>query len=176
MFTAEYGEALRERMVLDNATHDVARFLARSAIDDTGLNPAPVVPVFYQATLDEAQEMFDNRVGFGESGSTRFSGGQSVIFNTTITPGDQINFREDYLIIQVRATTYVDLPLLSLINAFSESSDDSDNIISDGETSTNTPNPLRLFLTAETQVRWLGGAEPGSADCSLANRYLGICP
>lgn len=180
IFTAEYGEALRERMILDNATHDVARFLARAPIDNTApapsaANPAPAVqPAFYAVTLTEAQRMFNDRVGFTDTADPRFVGGDAVVFTATITLNDQVNFRSDYHVIEVRAATYVDMPLLSFINRFSESQSDDNNFVEDE--SLGSPNPLRLFMLSETTTRWLGGADPGSADCALADRYQGICP
>ena len=179
IFTAEYGEALRERMILDNATHDVARFLARSPIDNTApaptnANPAPPVePAFYPVTLAEAQRMFNDRVGYSGSADERFVGGDSVVFQATITPNDRVSFRSEYYVIEVEATTYVDMPLLSFINRFSESQNDSDNFVENE--SLRTPNPLRLFMVSETSTRWLGGAPAGAADCTLAQRYQGLC-
>lgn len=164
VFTAEYGEALRSRMVLDNALHDVARYLARAPVDDISTTEGVREPVFYQPIEDRAEAFMEARVL------------NDVTFNTSIISLDQGSFRSDYYIIVLRASTTAELPLLSFINAFSEDPDDDDDIISDNETSARTPNPLTLTLTAETQVRWLGGAEPGSADCRYADRIRGLCP
>lgn len=164
VFTAEYGEALRARMVLDNALHDVARYLARSPVDDISTIEGVREPVFYQASLDQAEADMAARVL------------NTVAFDAQLISLDQGSFRSDYYIIAARASTFVELPLLSLINVFSEDPNDGDDRIEEGETSFHTPNPLQLVMTSETQVRWLGGSEPGSADCLYSDRLQGNCP
>lgn len=158
VFTAEYGQALRERMVLDNATQDVARFLARSAIDNVAAQPGPIEPAFYSQTIDRAEAFMEARVI------------NDVTFSAQILPLDQTgNFRTDYYLIAVEAQTTARLPLLSLINLFSDNT-------TDGLDPEDSPNPLSLTMTAESQVRWLGGALPGSADCVIADQLQGLCP
>ena len=161
VFTAEYGQVLRERMVLDNAAHDVARYLARAPLDNLAVPPAQPQVAFYAQTLTEARAFLEARI--------QDEVGFSAVLNTV----DQGNFRTEYHVIQVRVRTNAGVPLLSFINSFSARSEPDGR---NGQSDLNAPNDLVLTLTSETQVRWLGGAEPGSADCLLANRYQGLCP
>lgn len=164
VFTAEYGQALRARMALDSATQDIARYLARAPVDNvTGLDGIPKID-FYPGIEANAQALLADRVD------------PLLRFEAAAYTVDIANFREPYYIIEVKAWTYVDMPLLSVINVFSENPNDNDNVISDGEVGLSAPNPLQLVLQSVHWVRWGGGALPGSADCSLADRYRELCP
>ena len=165
VFTAEYGQALRARMILDTATQDVARYLARAPLDNASVVPGTVDPAFYQVTLDEARGLLINRMNDLPIG-----------FSATINTLDQNQFRTPYYRINVQVTTAVDLPLLSVLNIFREDPNDDDLIQEGGDASLNDPLPLRLFMTTQQLVRWTGGSVPGMADCTLANQYAGLCP
>lgn len=164
VFTAEYGQALRTRMVLDSAVQDAARFLARSPVDNATTVPGTPLISFYPATLTEAEQIIEERIG------------QPVGFSATAVTIDPTGFRTPFYRISVTATTAVDLPLLSLFNIFREDPSDGDIILSDGESSVTGPVPLRFSLRSEQLVRWVGGAQPGEASCLLADRYQGLCP
>lgn len=164
VFTAEYGQALRARMALDSATQDIARYLARAPVDNvTGGDGVPKI-AFYTSIEATAKALMEQRID------------PLLAFEINTYTVDIDNFRDPYYVVEVKAWTYVEMPLLSIINVFSESQDDNDRIISDGEVGYATPNPLQLTLQSEHWVRWGGGAEPGSADCALADRYKGLCP
>jgi hypothetical protein len=164
VFTAEYGQALRTRMVLDSAVQDAARFLARSPVDNATTVPGTPLISFYPSTLTQAEQLIEERMG------------RPVGFSATPVTLDPTGFRTPYYRISVSATTAVDLPLLSLFNIFREDPTDGDIKLSAGEGGITAPNPLRFSLTSEQLVRWVGSAEPGEADCRLAERYQGLCP
>ncbi len=157
VFTAEYGQALRTRMVLDSAVQDAARFLARSPVDNATIDPNNPEISFYPATLTQAEQLIEERVG------------RQIAFTAVPATMESTGFRTPYYRIAVTATMSVDLPLLSLFNIFREDS-------ADGGGSTGTPNPLRFAMTSEQLVRWSESASPGEADCTLADRYQGLCP
>ncbi len=158
VFTAEYGQALRARMVLDSAVQDAARFLARSPVDNASTVPDAPEISFYPATLTEAQQMIRERVGQ-----------RPIAFNVSTQTVDSTQFRTPYYRISLDVTMSIDLPLLSIFNIFREP--ESGNTVN-----TNTPNPLWLTMKSDQLVRWVGGAAPGEADCILADRYQGLCP
>ena len=165
VFTAEYGQALRARLVLDRAVQDAARYLARAPADkgpvDGSGNPTIV---FYNQILNTAEALIEQRVNGG------------VSFVATTTTVDSVNFREPYYVIEVQASTTVDLPLLSLINLFSPPPDRPDAVGVRGQVYLDAPAPLQLTMTSTRQARWTNSAPPGEASCILADRYQGLCP
>ncbi|MEM0987799.1 MAG: TadE/TadG family type IV pilus assembly protein [Pseudomonadota bacterium] len=164
VFTAEYGQALRARMALDSAVQDIARYLARAPMDNTTVaNGTPTID-FYPGIEAAAQALLQDRID------------PLLAFEAETFTVDAAEFRDPYYVIEVKAWTYVEMPLLSIINIFSESPSDNDRILSDGESGYAEPNPLTLVMESVHVVRWGGGAVPGSADCLLADRYRGLCP
>ena len=164
IFTAEYGQALRARLVLDSAVQDAARYLARAPIDNLGAPGLPTSVAFYPETLVDAEALIEDRVG------------GNVNFKATISTSDVSNFRIPYYVIDVQAISAIDMPLLSFFNIFREDPTDNDLKQGPGENGINGPVPLQLKLRSVQLVRWVGGAPPGSADCLLADRYQGLCP
>ena len=113
VFTAEYGQAMRARLVLDRAVQDAARYLAlapadKGAVDASG-NPTIA---FYNDILNTAENLIEQRVNGG------------VAFTVTTETVDSVNFREPYYVIRVQASSAIDMPLLSLINLFSPPPDE----------------------------------------------------
>lgn len=166
VFTAEYGQALRARLMLEGAVQDAARYLARAPADK-GANDANGIPqlsIYPQIRATARQIVFDR---VGDTDTT--SGSIAVSVNTV----DGVNFRNPYYVINVTATVSVDLPLLSMINIFSARNPDGRGKI---DTSIDSPNALRLTMTATRSARWTNGAPLGEASCLLADRYQGLCP
>ena len=165
VFTAEYGQAMRARLVLDRAVQDAARYLAlapadKGAVDASG-NPTIA---FYNDILNTAENLIEQRVNGG------------VAFTVTTETVDSVNFREPYYVIRVQASSAIDMPLLSLINLFSPPPDKPDAVGVRGQVYLDSPAPLQLMLTSSRQVRWTNPSPPGEASCLLADRYQGLCP
>lgn len=167
VFTAEYGQAMRARLVLDSAVQDAARYLSRAPVnrgaDDANGNPTIV---FYTKFVNEANAAFFRRMNDGDT----TTGGLNIQVRTV----DATNFREPYYVIDVAGTVTINMPLLSLINIFSRSS--KDGRLVEEEIYVDAPNPLSLSMTATRSVRWSNGSVPGEASCILADRYRGLCP
>lgn len=167
VFTAEYGQAMRARLMLDSAVQDAARFLARApadrGIDDANGNPTIK---FYNSFLMTADQTFFARMNDGDSST----GGLNIQVRTV----DATNFREPYYVIDVTGTVTIDMPLLSLINIFSSQSPDGRRVTN--PVYIDSPNPLQLTMTSTRSVRWTNGSPPGEASCRLADRYKGLCP
>lgn len=169
VFTAEYGEALRSRMALDSAVQDIARYLARAPVDRVVVSQGlPPEIQHYPGVLTEAQALLGQRI-------------EPVLFfrvqTTTVDSGTDEGgtFRDPYYVIEVVATTWEELPLMSVINIFSGSSI-SEQARSGAQEGPVGDLPLGITMTSSHTVRWVGGALPGDADCQLADRYRGICP
>lgn len=165
VFTAEYGQALRARMTLDSAVQDTARYLARAPLDNTSTVPGQIEADFYPATLTEAQGILQNRMN-----------GMPYGFSASIATVDENQFRTPFYRITVEVRTAVDLPLLSIFNLFREDPNDGNLIMTPGEHGVTGPTDLRLFMQSDQLLRWVGGSQPGAADCTLADQYQGLCP
>ncbi len=153
VFTSEYGEALRSRMALDSAVQDIGRYLARAPVDLVQGQPPTIA--FYEAVENEAQALLAQRVD------------RLLSFEVATYTVDTSTFRDPYYVVEIRASSWEPLPLLAVINIFS----DSDPADEDGG-----DVPLGLVMDARHLVRWVGGAPPGDADCELVDRYQGNCP
>ena len=146
VFTAEYGQALRYRIALDGAVQDIARYLARAPVQETtdaGGNPSIA---FYDEFLSDADAMLDARLS------------RDVTMSVSVSTADTANFRTPFFIVEVGGTVSVPMPLLGLINIWSED---------DLATS--------LTMVAAQQARWIGDAPAGAVHCGFLERYQGTC-
>ena len=144
VFTAEYGQALRYRIALDGAVQDVARFLARAPADseeDGAGNPTIDI---YQAFIDEADAMLDDRLG------------REVAMQVNVRTLDTDSFRTPFHLVEVTGSVDLELPMLAFINI-----------------GLTEDIPEHLRLTASQQARWGGGNMPGNVICPLLARMRG---
>lgn len=146
IFTAEYGEALRYRIALDGAVQDIARYLARTPVQQTIDEAGNPSIAFYDYFLTDAGDMLRRHVG------------HNVDFAVDVTTADTANFRTPFYLISVTGSVTVDLPMLAFINLFS-----------DGGV------PTSLTMTASQEARWGGDVPPGQVHCAVSDRYSGTC-
>ncbi|MEL7152594.1 MAG: TadE/TadG family type IV pilus assembly protein [Pseudomonadota bacterium] len=162
VFTAEYGNALRTKMVLNTATADVTRFLARAPLEESTTNEGQYQ--FYSKFLTDAQAMMEARMGGSVALSTEI-----FIIDSEGLPFD---LRTDPVIVQVRTDVGLSMPLLGFINQTIEWANNFSII-----TEKKDPDILPTLITMASQLNavWVGGSEVGAADCRLINRELDLC-
>ncbi len=146
VFTAEYGQALRYRIALDGAVQDIARYLARAPVQPTTDEAGDPSIAFYDEFLTDANAMLDARLH------------RDVAMSVSVSTADTANFRTPFFIVEVTGSVTVPMPLLGIINLWSE-----DEV------------PTGLTMSAAQQARWIGDAPPGAVHCGFAERYQGTC-
>lgn len=101
VIASEYGGALQVRDVLDSATRDATRFLARAPLDTSG--------ELRQHFIDEAERLVAERVGVS-------------VEQVNVTPeivevdGTADAFRTDYRVVTVTVNVLHEMPLLALLD------------------------------------------------------------
>ncbi len=158
VFTAEYGQAMRVRAALDGAVQDATRYLSRVAVDNAQDGFGNPSITFYQQHLDEARALIEARTGRQVINVNAEAPDFAVDVNTV----DVANFRTDYYVITVKATVFMDLPLLNVINM--------------GRSSDNPRVATSFTMTAADIARWVGEAPPGLAACNILDRAQQTCP
>ena len=158
VFTAEYGNALRTKMVLTTATADVTRFLSRTPIEE---DPSSTNGLrFYTNFLSEAQAMLDARM----DGSVTLS---TAVYQVTSDPP----LRTDPIKVLVQTDIGLTMPLLGFINRFfSFASQFSASPYDD------VPEVVATFITmTERQdTVWIGGSDVGAANCSVIDHGFNV--
>ncbi len=154
--TAEYGNALRTKMVLNTATADVTRFLARAPLEIDPENADGLK--FYQHFITEAQAILDTRMG------------GAVILSTTVSRvPTTVELRTEPVKITVRTDIGLSMPLLGFINDTIQTASFFSN-----DADSKTLETL-IGMTSYLEAVWVGGSEFGAADCSNADRVLDLC-
>jgi len=161
VFTAEYGNALRTRMVLNTATADAARFLSRTPLQENPANPGQLL--FYPSFVTEANDMLEARLG----GTVKL---EAEVF---VISSDSLNYtlREDPIIVQVDTDVNLGVPMLGFINTTLNwaTNFDSVNPETDAELLDTT-----IGMASRVVAPWLGASDVGAADIDNLTRGLGI--
>lgn len=149
LFTAEYGNALRAKMVLNTATADAARFLARSPIYEDATGKLDVYPTFYNQAGNLVAGMIGGPVNI------------SVLVYKPL-PEDS-GLRTDPVLIRVEANATLSMPLLGFINNTLEWA---------GQFAIGAPETPAQFatsvpLTSVKTAPWSAGSEIGAAECTI---------
>lgn len=159
VFTAEYGNALRTKMVLNTATADITRLLARAPLENDPVNTGGLR--FYQHFEDEALAILEARMG------------GTVTLSTSVTRvATAVELRAEPVLITVQTDIGLSMPLLGFIN---------DTIQTASFFSNPDPNgngealETLISISSELQATWVGGSDFGAADCSNINRELDQC-
>lgn len=157
LFTSEYGNALRAKMVLNTATADAARLLARSPLqEDSGTGKLSV----YEDFRTDAGNMVAGMIG-----------GPVNISTVVYTPSGSFASRSDILMIRVTADASLTMPLLGFINNTLEWA---------GQFAIGAPDePIKIKTTiplSASQVHpWIGGSGIGAAECTVDLDGLTVC-
>lgn len=161
VFTAEYGNALRTRMVLNTATADAARFLSRTPLQENQANPGQLL--FYTDFVTEANQMLEARLG----------GTVNLQAEVIVVSSDNMNYtlREDPVLVQVETDVNLDVPLLGFINT-----------TLNWASNYNSVNPETEAKLVETTIGmssrvsspWLGTSDVGAAEVDNLSRGLGL--
>ena len=162
VFTAEYGQALRVRGVLDGAVADAARFLARApaaAVDQSGTE----VPDIYASFENQAKQIIETRTGR----SVYDGGSDAPAFEVTVTLVDQGNFRTNYYVVDVTSTVVVSMPLLSMFGLHKPSNYDKIE---------GTGTDYAVAMTSSSRTRYLGAVPIGVVACPQVSRMNQNCP
>ena len=161
VFTAEYGNALRTRMVLNTATADAARFLSRTPLQENVANPGQLL--FYPEFVTAANQMLEARLG----GTVNLEA-EVIVIST-----DSMNFalREDPVLVQVDTDVNLDVPLLGFINTTLTWATRFDSVNPEAE-----PELVETTISMASSVAapWLGASEVGAADIDNLSRGLGL--
>lgn len=181
VFTAEYGKALRHRMVLSTATSDAARFLSRTPLKSSTLNPGALE--LYPAFEDEAQAMLDARMGGpvdmglpGERGSypgTSRVNPPEIRISDPGSEGEDLNRADVFLIITTAAD--VNMPLLGYINSFLNWTDDGPAAPVDGNAEGGPPVATSITMFAAQTTPWLGSIDVDASEETGACISLNLC-
>lgn len=160
VFTSEYGRALQVRMVLDSATQDVARFLARSPGFDDGSGNLVIEPPF----LTAAQSMMESRMNGG------------VDMSVDVATVDATSFRTDYHVVEVTTTVRISMPLLTFINDMIDFFFELDFFTDQGADPADARKlETGLTMNAQQQARWTAATDVGASSCGPLDRGLGLC-
>lgn len=146
LFTSEYGNALRAKMVLNTATADAARLLARSPIFEDEAGNLKYYDEFYDAAGNMVAGMIGGPVEFN-----------AVLY----VEGPAGYFRTDKVLLTVTANANLTMPLLGFINNTLEWA---------GQFSIGAPSePIKIETTVPLSsiqtVPWVGGSDIGAAEC-----------
>lgn len=158
LFTAEYGTALRAKMVLNTAAADAARLLARAPIYDDGSSLK-----IYDTFRNDAGNMVSGMIG----GPVEIS---TLIYTPNIQP--QGYFRTDKVLIRLTADAYLTMPLLGFINDTLEWASQFAIGAPSEAVKIATAVPLRAVQT----VPWLGGSAINAAECTIDANGLVVLP
>lgn len=156
LFTSEYGNALRAKMVLNTATADAARLLARSPIyeDETGKL------TYYDQYYNAAGNMVAGMIG-----------GPVDISAVFYVDGPEDYFRTDKVLLRVTADANLTMPLLGFINNTLEWA---------GQFAIGAPSkPIKIETTVPLSsiqtIPWVGGSDIGAARCTVDLNGLTNC-
>lgn len=162
VLTAEYGKALRYRMVLTAATADVTSFLARAPL--AGDPTSPSTASFYPEFVALANTIMEQRLGRP----------------VTLTPSvfedsNDLGLRSETILIDVQTAVDVELPLLGWINITWAWANDLPRIFGDSS-ARSTPIDTEVTIAASVRTRWFHDvSQLGQADCSNAERAQQLC-
>lgn len=161
VFTSEYGRALQARMILDSATQDVTRFLARApAVTDNSGDPR-----IEQWFIDTAQDMLEARL----RGKVDMKGTPTM---TSVASG----FRTDFYVIEVQTEVSFSMPLLDFINSMIDLFFTFNFFTERGADQSEVQKlDTGLIMVASQQARWIGDADLDAISCSNLDRGLGLC-
>lgn len=161
VFTAEYGNALRTKMVLNTATADAAHFLSRTPLQENPANPGQLL--FYQDFVTEANQMLEARLG----GTVVFDAEVIVISNESLN----YSLRSDPIFVRVETAVNLGVPLLGFINMTLNWASNFDSVNPEDE-----PELLdtTIAMAARVAAPWLGASEIGAADIDNLSRGLGL--
>lgn len=155
LITAEYGNALRAKMVLNTATADAARFLARSPIVEDGAGNLE----FYDTFRNEAGNLVAGMIG------------GPVEISTLVYRGPDDVFRTTPVFIRVEANAFLNMPLLGFINDTLEFASQFAIGAPDEPVRIETSVPISSIQT----VPWIAATEIGSAECTLDDEGRRVC-
>lgn len=181
VFTAEYGKALRHRMVLSTATSDAARFLSRTPLRTSAADPSTLE--LYPAFEDEAQAMLDARMGgpvdMGLPGGRGSYPGTSRVVPPVVDGPNlldeevDLNRADVYVIISTAAD--VNMPLLGYINSFLNWTDDGPAAPVDGSAEGGPPVATSITMFAVQTTPWLGSIDVDASEETGACISLNLC-
>ena len=184
ILTAEYGKAMRYRMVLSTATGDVSRFLSRTPLQDSETNPGALE--LYPEFLQQAQDMIDARMGgavdIGLGDSTEVAAPEIIVIDRG-DPGFDIH--EDAILVRVQAAADVNMPLLGFINTTLTWTLKFGTLFSTSEASASAPgtsagattNQIATTVTmfSGQTAPWVGSIEVNASDYNGACMGLNLC-
>lgn len=156
VLTAEYGNALRTKMVLNTATADVTRFLARTPLQEDPANPGGLS--FYNNFLIDAQAILDARMG----GNVTFG---AAVFE--VEP--DATLRSTPIMVRVTTDIGLTMPLLGFINQTVSWANQFTLVSPPGKTQVVE---TFISLASRQDAIWTGGSDIGAADCTLIDHGL----
>ncbi|MEM9061303.1 MAG: hypothetical protein AAGD13_12650 [Pseudomonadota bacterium] len=162
ILTAEYGKALRTRMVLTAATADVTNFLSRAPLAGDPADPTTVT--FYPDFVTTAQTMMEARMG-----------GPVTVTPIVFAETEDLGLRTQPVYIVVRTDVNLSLPMLGFINSTLDWAANFPRIFQSGPATNNTLS-TDVPMAAEVNTVWKHSVEQiGDSDCSNVERAQDLC-
>ncbi|MGD1923456.1 MAG: TadE/TadG family type IV pilus assembly protein [Paracoccaceae bacterium] len=167
VLTAEYGKALRYRMILTAATADVTSFLSRAPLAGDSADLTTVA--FYEEFTEQAESMIEARMG-----------GEVQLTASVFQEPREFALRSETVSIVVRTDICLNIALLGFINSIWNGPGNAARSFCDASTTAEDGPaeelPTVIPMSAQVQTKWLYDASQiGQADCSNVERAQDLC-